>query len=149
MVDILLVLEGAAYVGFIAGAIFAVLEVRSISKDRKLELIMRLSEKWNSREFTEAMVNWVQADFQSAETAEKTCPKADLVMIVEYFNWVASLARSKLVSEDFVSNEFDFEFVWTRTNPWSHHWREQTAPGQLDDFEWMAKKQRMERQATG
>jgi len=149
VVELLQVLEGLAYVGFIAGAIFAVLELRSISKDRKLELLMRLMEKWNSREFTAAMVNWVQADFRSAEMAEKTCPKADLVMMAEYFDWAASLARNKLVSEGFVSGNLDFEFVWTRMKPWCLHWREQTAPGQLNSFEWMANEKRTERQATG
>ena len=140
MVDILQVLEGLAYVGFIAGAVFAVYEIRSISQDRKIELLMRLSERWNSREFTEAMVNWVQADFQSAETAERTCPKVDLVMAAEYFDWVASLVKNKLVSEDFISGAYDFEFAWTRMKPWCLHWREQTAPNQLDAFEWMARR---------
>ena len=148
MVDILQVLEGLAYVGFIAGAIFAVMELRSISKDRKLELFVRLSEQWNSREFSQAMVNLGKADFQNAETAERTCPTVDLVMIAEYFDWVASLARKNLISEDFIMSAYDFEFPWNLMKPWCLDWRKRMAPSQLSDFEWIAGKQRTWRQAS-
>ena len=148
MVDILPYLEGLAYVGFIAGAVFAVIELRSISKDRKLELYVRLSERWNSHDFSEAMVNLGKADLQSAETAKKTCPETDLVMIAEYFDWVASLARKKLIEEDFILSAYDFEFAWSVMKSWCLDWRKRMAPNQLSDFEWIAGKQQAWRQAS-
>ena len=62
MVDILQVLEGAAYVGFIAGAIFAVMELRTLSKDRKTELTMRMNEHWASKDFEEAFIKIRELD---------------------------------------------------------------------------------------
>lgn len=147
MVDILQVLEGAAYVGFIAGAIFAVLELRSISRNRKIEMSMRLGELWVSRDFVEALAKWDKTDFQTAETAEKTCPKADLVMMAELFNYAASLARNKYVSKEFAMREFDFEYPWSKMEPWCLDWRRRTAPDELKAFEWMANEQRKRRLA--
>ena len=44
MVDLMHVLEGLAYVGFIAGAFFAVVELRTMSRDRKIESKLRETE---------------------------------------------------------------------------------------------------------
>ena len=40
VVDVLQVLEGLAHVGFIAGAIFAVLELRGISRERRANTVV-------------------------------------------------------------------------------------------------------------
>ena len=48
MVDILQVLEGATYAAFILGATVAVIELRSMRKDRELEFYMRMNEYWCS-----------------------------------------------------------------------------------------------------
>ena len=138
-------LEGATYAAFIVGAIVAVFELRSISKDRKLELDTRLSELWLSRDFIEALAKWDETDWQSAESAERTCPKADLIMIAELFNHAATLARDKFVSKKFVLGQFDFEYPWSKMGPWCLDWRKRVSPSELMDFEWMANEQRKAR----
>lgn len=40
MVDLIQVLEGAAYVGFILGAVFAVLELRGIGRERRVSIVV-------------------------------------------------------------------------------------------------------------
>jgi len=147
VVDILQVLEGAAYVGFIAGAIFAVLELRTISKDRKTDLLVHIAEHWSSREFVEAIASYAEGDFHSAETAEKTCPRVHLMMMSEYFDSMATLARKKAVSFDLMAGLLDFEGVWGRMKPWCLHMREKTNPSEFKDFEWMANECRKRRLA--
>jgi len=147
VVDLIQVLEGAAYVGFIAGAIFAVLELRTMSKDRKTELLLHIAEHWSSREFVEAVSSYAEADFQSAEKAEKTCPRVHLLMMSEYFDSVASLARMKAVDFELLAQILDFEGVWERMRPWCLHMRVKTNPSEFKDFEWMADECRKRRLA--
>jgi hypothetical protein len=148
VVDILQVLEGLAYVGFIAGAIFAVIELRTMSRDRKTELLVNMAEHWSSREFVEALSHYAEADFQSAEKAEKTCPRISLFMMSEYFDSMATLARKKAVSFDLMYQLLDFEGVWERMKPWCLHMRDKTNPSEFVDFEWMANECRKKRLAA-
>jgi len=142
IVDASLVLDAIVAASIAAGAFFTVIELRSMSRGRKMELLLRLSDRWNSRDFSDAMVNWAQADFTTAETAEKTCPKRDLVMMAEYFDWVAGLARNNVVDEELIDRTYNFVDSWDRMKLWCLHWRGQTVPGELTGFEWMADKQR-------
>jgi hypothetical protein len=75
VVDLLLVLEGAAYVGFIVGAIFAVYELRSASKDRKTDMMMRINEWWCRPEWAEPLAKLWKTDFKNEEEAEKQMPE--------------------------------------------------------------------------
>lgn len=148
MVELLQVLEGLAYVGFIAGAIFAVLELRTMTKDRKTELLVNMAEHWSSRDFVEAISHYSEANFQSAETAEKTCPRISLLMMSEYFDSIATLARKKAVNIDLMTHLLDFEGVWERMKPWCLWMREKTNPGEFTEFEWMANECRRRRLAA-
>jgi len=153
-VDFLQVLEGAAYVGFIFGAIFAVLELRTMSKDRKTELIMRTNEFMCTREWTEATAKFMKARFQTPEEAEKQCSLPILLMIADYCEGIGTLAQRGLVPKDVVIDILPIEYVWDKIKVWAR------APADLDDpmrekygspypsFEWLANEDRKRRLAT-
>jgi len=147
VVDTLQVLEGATYTAFIVGALVAVYELRTMSRDRKTELLVNMAEHWSSREFVEAISSYAEADLHSAEAAEKTCPRVHLLMMSEYFDSIATLARKKAISFDLMGQLLDFEGVWERMKPWCLHMREKTNPSEFADFEWMANEQRTRRLA--
>jgi len=153
VVDILQVLEGGAYVGFIFGAIFAVLELRTMSKDRKTELLMRTSEFCCTLEWEEAAAKFMKARFQTPEEAEEQVSLPVLMMIADYCEGIGTLAQRGLVPKDVVLDMLPIEYVWDKIKVWAQ------APSDIDDpnrgkygptypsFEWLASEDRKRRVA--
>jgi len=155
VVDILQVLEGATYVGFVASAIFAVLELRSMARDRRTELALRMTEYWCSLEFQEAAAKFLKARFTSAKEAEEQCSLPALLMAAGFFEKIGYMARKKLVPMDMVLETMPVEYCWEKTKIWA-------LDKELDDperarypratypnFEWLAKEDRKKRLASG
>jgi len=147
LVDFLQVLEGAAYVGFIAGAIFAVLELREIRRDRKLDLLMRMHDSWCTPEFEEATIKIMRGNFTTGPEAEEQCSVVSLKMVADYFDHAASLARQGLVDAKWIVDVYDFEACYEKMKPWILAWEEQM-PGRYDDFRHMANETRTRRLAA-
>ncbi len=118
LVDLLQVLEGAAYVGFIAGAIFAVIEIRAIAKDRRLEFWMRVTEASSTREFTEATCKLWRAKGTTAEELESEVSYVDLSMIADRLEMIASLGVKGLISRKELVAYIPFETYWKKLRPW-------------------------------
>ncbi len=146
-------LEGLAYVGFIAGAIFAVLELRTMSKDRKTELVMRVSEFMCTLEFEQAAAKFMKARFKTPEEAEEQVSLPVLMMIADYCEGIGNLAQRGLVPKDVVFDLFPIEYVWSKLKVWAK------ASSDIDDpdrdkygtaypsFEWLAGEDRKRRLA--
>lgn len=118
MVDIIQVLEGQAYVGFIAGAIFAVMELRDIKRDRQIDLMTRLMEHAATREFQDPQAKIWRTNASDAQELEKEIPSADLYMVGEFWSITAFLATSGLVRREELLKYMDFEALWARMGPW-------------------------------
>jgi len=118
VVDMLQVLEGLAYVGFIAGAIFAVIELRSLSKSRKTELMVQFNEHWSSKEFEEAFCKIRELDTKDPREMEKKCGTVALWMTVDYIDGIADLAYDKLLDRDWVLTFVAWDLIWEALEPW-------------------------------
>ena len=143
MVDILQVLEGATYAAFIVGAIVAVFELRSISRDRRAELLIRSQEMFCSRDMEQAAVNAVIADMQPGKVAD-----VDAKMIADYFEFLGAMARTKLGDKDIVGYIMSHEAMWEWMHPWILSWEERVGEGRFPNFEWMANEERKKRLAA-
>jgi len=141
VVDLLQVLEGVTYAAFIVGALVAVYELRVMSRDRRTELYSQMGEHWTSREFEEAMAKYALADYQSAESIEKTVPRVDILMIADTLDWMAALVRYKIVDYKTVTSVMTFSMNWEKLKPWCLEWRKHTTPGHFGDFEWLANEE--------
>jgi hypothetical protein len=118
VVDILQVLEGAAYVGFIAGAIFAVLELRDLKRDRRLELVTQAAMHWTTREFEDAFSKIWRADATDAKGLEKQVSFVDLSLIADFHAAVGRLATEGLVDARALTGYFPFSYTWNKMKPW-------------------------------
>ncbi len=118
MVDASLVLDAIVAVSIAAGAFFAVVELRSMSKDRRTELIMRMNEHWSSKDFEEAWIRVRELDSKNPGEMEKECPKLSLWMVVNYFDGIGDLARENLLDREFVLGKVNWVFMWERLEPW-------------------------------
>jgi len=139
VVEILQVLEGAAYVGFIAGAIFAVLQLREIGKDRRVGVVVNMYSTFISTDMTEAYSKIITEDFQSAADMEQKCSHASLAKIAGFYEGVGYLARKRLVDPKVVIELLPITVVWRKMMPWVMLDRERTAPSQWVEFEYLAR----------
>ena len=116
--DASLILDAIMAVSIAAGAFFAVIELRSLSNDRRTELIMRMNEHWSSKDFEEAWIKVRELDSKDTGDAEKRCSKLSLWMVVNYFDGIGNLAREDLLDREFVLGQVNWIFMWERLEPW-------------------------------
>ena len=118
MVDILLVLEGAAYVGFIAGAIFAVWELRTMSRDRQTEFIMRVNEHWTTKDFQDAWIRIRGISSKDPNEIEQVCTRQSLDMAVTYLDGLGTLSQRNLLKKELVLDLMAWDLIWDQVEPW-------------------------------
>jgi len=118
VVDILPYLEGLAYVGFIAGAIFAVWELRTMSRDRQTEFILRVNEFWSTKDFQDAYAKVQQLNSKDPKEMEEICTRQSLNIVVGYLDGVGDLARRKLLKKNLVLDVAAWDSLWDKLLPW-------------------------------
>lgn len=149
MVDILPILEGLAYVGFIAGAVFAVMELRDIKKDRRIELQTRMMEQGTTRELMEPLVKIWRTETADPQELEKEISPVSLYMIGENWSIMANLATTGLIRPKDLLEYFDYATFWQKIGPWVMAEREAThSPNMWDDIESLARMQQERRVST-
>ena len=145
MVDILQVLEGATYAAFIVGAIIAVYELRSASKDRRAETLMRTNEFWCSKDFEETFLKMREAyddKVQGSKELEDRVGKLALWTLVDYLDGVASLAKTRAIDKKTVLIMFGWYRMWSGLEPWVRYKRENGYPQVAESFEWLATEEK-------
>jgi hypothetical protein len=157
MVDATFVMDAIVAVSIAAGAAFAVLELRSMSKDRKTELLMRIAEFTCRLEFEEAGARFVKANFQTPEEAEEQLSLPVLMMLADYNDFLGTLAKNELVPKDAILDTFDFEYAWEKIKVWARSPNAADQDGERRGpsypyFEWLAgeaRERRLQRNKDG
>jgi len=141
VVDLLQVLEGATYAAFIAGAIFAVIELRSINKDRETDFLMRLNDFWSSRDFEETRVKVKDLpETDDPRQIEDTVGRVALFSYVDYFDGIAGMAENKSLKLDFVINLAEWFGMWEKLEPWVLNERQKGYKHFAASFEWLVEE---------
>lgn len=131
-------MEGLAYVGFIAGAIFAVLELRGISRDRRVNTVVDMYSSFISTDMTEAYSKLITGDFKNAADMEQKCSHSSLARLAGFYEGVGYLTRNKLVDSKVVMDFLPITAMWRKMQPWVMFDRERTDPSQWTEFEYLA-----------
>ncbi len=140
MVDLLQVLEGLAYVGFIAGAIFAVFELRGMRNERRMEIMMRASEHTNTREFEDAMAKLWRSSAADAKELEKQVTYVDICMIADFFEKLAWMGKKGIIDGKIVAEYYPFPYLWAKLQPWVQQERvSNSMPTMYDELETFAR----------
>ena len=145
LVDVLQVLEGATYAAFIVGAVIAVYELRSSSKDRRAETLMRTNEFWCSKDFEETFLKMREAyedKVQGALELEDRVGKLALWTLVDYLDGVASLAKTRAMDKKTVINMFGWYRMWGGMKAWVDYKRKNGYPNVAENFEWLAAEEK-------
>jgi hypothetical protein len=105
MVDVQTFSIAIASAGVFAAATYYILQIRHQTKIRQTDLVMRLYSALYSREFTEALTQYVTADFKNYDDfVEKYGPipsdnpvQIAFQMVMSYFEGVGELLHKKLI----------------------------------------------------
>jgi len=142
MVDILQVLEAATYTAFILGATVAVIELRSMRKDRELEFFMRMNEHWTSRDFEEALlkVRELPPEIEDNREIENRCGALALWTYIDYLDGIGQMARAKMLRKDIVLDMAEWAGLWIKLEPWIMDKRQNGFPVLGLDFQWIVEE---------
>lgn len=141
MVDLMRVLEGATYAAFIAGAIFAVIELRTMRKDRETDFLMRMNEFWCSKDFAEVLLKVRELpETDDPREIENKVGKLPLYMYVEYLEGIAMMAQNKSLKKDFVLSLAEWFNLWVKLEPWIRDVRQKGYPVFAEGFEWLVEE---------
>jgi len=95
-----------AVLSVLVGVVFAVLELRHLARTRRTDVILRIYDRFGSREIVDAIMKIGSAKIESFEDYMKKYGIADTVQVIEIFDEVGILLEQGLVDIDLVDNLF-------------------------------------------
>jgi len=111
MVDASLILDAIVAVSIAAGAVFAVAELRGMSRDRRTRLAFDIFAHVGTLEYSEQFAKILRSDFKDAKEAEEKCSVVALSMVARYFEGVAMMLRRGLVDSDLIFESLPYHIM--------------------------------------
>ena len=126
-------------------AIYYVWQIRHQTKTRQTDLVMRLYSTYCSKEFTEALTRYLNADFKNYDDFVKKygpIPSENPVqiafqMVGTFFEGIGELLHKKLIDAEIVQDLFAVELYWTKAEPLMKELRKQFSPKLWEWFEYL------------
>jgi hypothetical protein len=106
-------------VSIIVGVVFTLLEIRHFNKTRKTEIIMKIYERFGSKEIVEAMNRVGASKFESFEDYSKKYGVTDITMIAVLFDGIGVLLEQNLIDIKMVDQLFGttIYLLWNKIEP--------------------------------
>ena len=119
MIDISTISAIVTTVSIIVGVAFTLLEIRHFNKTRKTEIIMKIYDRFGSKEIVEAMNRVGASKFESFDDYRKRYGLTDITEIAVLFDGIGVLLEQKLIDIDMVDQLFGttIYLLWTRIEP--------------------------------
>jgi hypothetical protein len=136
MIDLLSVLNGVAALSIALGAVFAVLQLRGIQRDRSTQLVITLFSQFLS-ELSEAQSVLFSEEFKDVADMRKKCSEEGLVKLAGFYEGVGFLVSRGLVDARVVVEFLPVRPTWERMKPWVLQYREK-GPAWWTNFEFLA-----------
>jgi hypothetical protein len=110
----------------IIGVIFALLELRHLRATRQTEIIMKIYERFGTREVVEAINRVGNAKFENIVDYNKKYGFTDITLIAELFEGVGVLLEQNLIDIKMVDRLFGptLNLLWVRMMPVLYAMRE-------------------------
>ena len=147
MLDIPSISAIVAAIGVLVGVVFAVMELRHLVKQRKTDLVTRLSSEFStSRQFLEAFVDTLEVEFRDYDDFVKRYGKPisknevpmSFMTMGNFFEQIGTLFRNKLIDASLISQIFPICEVWEKMEPLVEGMRkEYHFPTLFDQFEYL------------
>lgn len=119
MIDIPTISGIVTTASIIIGVIFTLLEIRHFNKTRKTEIIMKIYERFGSREIVEAMNKVGAAKFESFDDYRDRYGLTDITEIAVLFDGIGVLLEQNLIDINMVDQLFGttVHLLWDRIKP--------------------------------
>jgi hypothetical protein len=119
MIDIPTVASIVTTISIAIGVVFTILEIRHLARTRKTEIIMKIYEKFGSREMVEAVNKVGAAKFESLEDYRKKYGFTDVTEVAVLFEGVGVLLEQNLIDIRMADRLFGptLNLLWERMQP--------------------------------
>jgi hypothetical protein len=119
MVDIQTVSIAIASAGVLAGVIYYILEIRHQTKIRQMDLLMRLFSTFDSNEFQEEYIRFLDLKITDYDEYVKTYGLKGLFKIFPFFEALGIMLNRKMVSLDLVEQMYSqsIQIMWEKSKP--------------------------------
>jgi hypothetical protein len=126
MVDIPTVTSIVTTVSIVVGVVFTILEIRHLAKTRKTEVIMKIYDRFGTREIVEAINRVGNAKFENIADYNKKYGFSDVTQIAELFEGIGVLLEQNLIDIKMVDRLFGptLNLLWVRMKPVLYAMRE-------------------------
>jgi hypothetical protein len=126
MIDLDTVASIVTTLSIVVGVVFTILEIRHLGKNRKTEVIMKIYDRFGTREIVEAINRVGNARFESIEDYNKKYGFTDVTQIAELFEGIGVLLEQGLIDIKMVDKLFGptLNLLWVRMKPVLYAMRE-------------------------
>lgn len=149
MLDVVSISAVIAAMSVVIGVVFAVLELRNVVKQRQTDLVMRLHQRFGTREFTESWEQIMSIDAKNYGEYVRKHGLSGLVHVGSFFDGIGILLHRQLIDIDLAGELFSesIMMVWDRIEPIMEGAREQlNQPKWGGWFEYLYKQMRKRNQ---
>ena len=106
MIDMSTILTLATTLSVIVGVVFTLLEIRHFNKTRKTEIVMRIYERFGTKEIVDAMNKVGGAKFENFEDYSKKYGLTEINEIAVLFDGIGVLLEQNLIDINMVDQLF-------------------------------------------
>ena len=126
MIDIPTVASIVTTVSIVVGVVFTILEIRHLARTRKTEVIMKIYDRFGTREIVEAINRVGNAKFENIADYNKKYGFTDVTQIAELFEGIGVLLEQNLIDIKMVDRLFGptLNLLWVRMKPVLYAMRE-------------------------
>jgi hypothetical protein len=103
----------------VIGIIFAVLELRNVVRQRQTDLVMRLHQRFGTKEFTESWEQIMNTEVKDYDDFVKQKGLSELVHVGSFFDGIGILLHRKLIDIDLAYELFSesTKMIWEKIDP--------------------------------
>jgi hypothetical protein len=126
MIDIPTVASIVTSLSIVVGVVFTVLEIRHLARTRKTDVIMKIYDRFGTREVVEAINRVGNAKFENLTDYGNKYGFTDVTMIAELFEGIGVLLEQNLIDIKMVDKLFGptLNLLWVRMKPVLYAMRE-------------------------
>jgi hypothetical protein len=113
-------------VSIVIGVVFTILEIRHLAQTRKTEVIMKIYERFGTREIVEAINRVGNAKFENLADYNKKYGFTDITLVAELFEGIGVLLEQNLIDIKMADKLFGptLNLLWVRMKPVLYAMRE-------------------------
>jgi hypothetical protein len=126
LIDVETVASIVTTLSIVIGVIFTILEIQHLGKTRKTEVIMKIYERFGTREIVEAINRVGSAKLENIADYNKKYGFTDVTLIAELFQGIGVLLEQNLIDIKMVDRLFGptLNSLWIRMKPVLYAMRE-------------------------